>query len=44
MFGGGRFLIRGLKSAKAEAALSTLAFNMLHAVNALGAERLTPAR
>jgi hypothetical protein len=32
-----------LKAVKAEAALSILAFNMLHAVNAFGAERLTPA-
>jgi len=44
MSGGGRFLTRGLKAVKAEAALSILAFNMLHAVNAFGAERLTPAR
>jgi hypothetical protein len=44
MSSGGRFLTRGLKAVKAEAALSILAFNMLHAVNAFGAERLTPAR
>jgi Transposase DDE domain len=42
MSGGGRFLTRGLRAVKAEAALSILAFNMLHAVNAFGAERLTP--
>ena len=41
---GGRFLTRGLKAVKAEAALSILAFNMLHAVNAFGAERLTGTR
>jgi hypothetical protein len=44
MSGGGRFLTRGLRALKAEAALSILAFNMLHAVNAFGAERLTPVR
>ena len=33
----------GLSIKKAEAALSILAFNILHAVNAFGAERLTPA-
>jgi hypothetical protein len=43
MSGGGRFLTRGLRAVKAEAALSILAFNILHAVNAFGAERLTPA-
>jgi hypothetical protein len=43
MSGGGRFLTRGLRAVKAEAALSILAFNILHAVNALGTERLTPA-
>jgi hypothetical protein len=43
MSGGGRFLTRGLRAVKAEAALSILAFNMLHAVNGFGAERLTPA-
>lgn len=36
MSGGGRFLTRGPKAVKAEAALSILAFNMLHAVNAFG--------
>ena len=44
MSGGGRFLTRGLRAVKAEAALSILAFNILHAVNAFGAERLIPAR
>jgi hypothetical protein len=44
MSGGGRFLTRGLKAVKAEAALSILPFNMLHAVNAFGAERLTGTR
>jgi hypothetical protein len=44
MSGGGRFLTRGLKAVKAEAVLSILAFNMLHAVNAFGAERLTRTR
>ncbi len=43
MSGGGRFLTRGLRAVKAEAALSVLAFNILHAVNPFGAERLTPA-
>ncbi|MET3352819.1 IS1182 family transposase [Xanthobacter autotrophicus] len=40
MSGGGRFLTRGLRAVKAEAALSILAFNILHAVNAFGSERL----
>jgi IS5 family transposase len=43
MSGGGRFLTRGLRAVKAEAALSILAFNILHAVNTFGAERLIPA-
>jgi hypothetical protein len=43
MSGGGRFLTRGLRAVKVEAALSILAFNILHAVNAFGAERLIPA-
>jgi hypothetical protein len=43
MSGGRRFLTRGLRAVKAEAALSILAFNILHAVNAFGGERLTPA-
>jgi transposase/IS5 family transposase len=33
MSGGGRFLTRGLRRVKAEAALSVLAFNILHATN-----------
>lgn len=44
MSGGGRFLTRGLRAVKAEAALSILAFNILHAVNLFGMERLAPAR
>jgi peptidyl-tRNA hydrolase len=36
MSGGGRFLTRGLRSVKAEAALSILAFNIPHAANAFG--------
>lgn len=40
MSGGGRFLTRGLRKVKAEAALSVLAFNVLHAVKAFGAEKL----
>jgi transposase len=42
MCGGGRFLTRGLKAVKAEAALSILAFNLLHAVNVFGAKRIAP--
>jgi transposase len=42
MSGGGRFLTRGLRAVKAEAALSILAFNILHAVNAFGAAATTP--
>jgi hypothetical protein len=41
MSGGGRFLTRGLRKAKAEAALSVLAFNILHAVNTFGAAKLS---
>jgi len=41
--GGGRFLVRGLRAAKAEAALSLLAFNILHAVNAFGATAIKPS-
>lgn len=40
MSGGGRFLTRGLKAVKAEAALSILAFNVLHAVNAFGHRKM----
>ena len=36
MSGGGRFLTRGLRAVKAEAALSILVFNILHAANAFG--------
>jgi hypothetical protein len=43
MSGGGRFLTRGLRAVKAEAALSILAFNILHAVNAFGATAITPS-
>lgn len=43
MSGGGRFLTRGLRTVKAEAALSVLAFNLLHAANAFGAAKLTGA-
>lgn len=43
MSGGGRFLTRGLRKVKAEAALSVLAFNIIHAVNAFGTARLMPA-
>ncbi|WP_367187562.1 transposase [Phenylobacterium sp.] len=40
MSGGGRFLTRGLRKVKAEAALSVLAFNIIHAVNAFGSETM----
>lgn len=40
MSGGGRFLTRGLRKVKAEAALSVLAFNIIHAVNAFGSEKI----
>jgi hypothetical protein len=40
---GGRFLTRGLRAVKAEAALSILAFNILHAVNAFGVKAITRA-
>ena len=43
MSGGGRFLTRGLKAVKAEAALSILAFNILHAANAFGTRAITPS-
>jgi transposase len=43
MSGGGRFLTRGLRAVKAEAALSILAFNILHAANAFGAAAITPS-
>ncbi|MBI1404389.1 MAG: IS1182 family transposase [Porphyrobacter sp.] len=43
MSGGGRFLTRGLRRVKAEAALSVLAYNILHAANTFGADKLVPA-
>jgi transposase len=43
MSSGGRFLTRGLKAVKAEAALSILAYNILHAANAFGAGAITPS-
>lgn len=43
MSSGGRFLTRGLKAVKAEAALSILAFNILHAANAFGTSAITPS-
>jgi hypothetical protein len=42
MSGGGRFLTRGLRAVKAEAALSILAFNILHAANTFGAAAIAP--
>lgn len=41
MSGGGRFLTRGLRAVKAEAALSVLAFNIIHAVNVFGILAIT---
>ncbi|MES1996037.1 MAG: hypothetical protein V4464_08090 [Pseudomonadota bacterium] len=41
MSGGGRFLTRKLRAVKAEAALSILAFNLLHAMNAFGHWKMT---
>jgi hypothetical protein len=43
MSGGGRFLTRGLRAVKAQAALSILAFNILHALNAFGTTRIRPS-
>lgn len=40
MSSGGRFLTRGLRKVKAEAALSVLAFNIIHAANLVGAGKL----
>ena len=40
MSGGGRFLTRGLRRVKAEAALSVLAYNIFHAANAFGTDKL----
>jgi len=42
MSGGGRFLTRGLRAVKAEAALLILAFNMLHAADTFGTSAITP--
>ncbi|WP_352748373.1 transposase [Mesorhizobium sp. M0615] len=39
---GGRFLTRGLRAVKAEAALSILAFNILHDANTFGTRVITP--
>jgi len=41
MTAGGRFLTRGLAKVKAEAALSILAYNVLRAINLIGASNLT---
>lgn len=43
MSGGGSFLTRGLKAVKAEAALSILAFNILHAANGFGVVAIRPS-
>ena len=43
MSGGGRFLTRGLRRVKAEAALSVLAFNIIRASNTVGSETLIGA-
>jgi len=43
MSDGGRFLTRGLRAVKAEAALSILDFNILRAANAFGAHAITPS-
>ena len=40
MTAGGRFLTRGLAKVRAEAALSVLAYNILRAMNLIGATRL----
>jgi transposase len=40
MTAGGRFLTRGLPKVKAEAALSVLAYNMMRAINLIGASKL----
>lgn len=40
MTAGGRFLTRGLARVKAEAALSVLAYNVLRAINLVGASSL----
>jgi len=43
MSGCGRFLIRGFRAVRAEAVLSILAFNILHAANAFGATAIMPS-
>lgn len=43
MSSGGKFLTKGLRAVKAEASLSILAFNILHAANAFGAIAITPS-
>nr|WP_292576211.1 transposase [Mesorhizobium sp.] len=43
MSGCGRFLTRGLRAVKPEAALSILAFNILRAVNAFGTTAIRPS-
>lgn len=43
MSGGGLFLTRGLRAVKAEAALSILAFNILHAAKAFGTAAIKPS-
>jgi hypothetical protein len=40
MTAGGRFLTRGLKKVGGEAALSVLAYNLIHAINLIGATTL----
>jgi hypothetical protein len=44
MSGEGRFPTRGLRKVKAEAVLSVLALNVLHAANAFSAGTLTATR
>jgi hypothetical protein len=43
MSGGGRSLTRGLRRVKAEAALSVLAYNIIHAAHAFGTGKLVRA-
>jgi transposase len=40
MTAGGRFLTRGLKKTRAEAALSVLAYNIIRTINLIGAATL----
>jgi hypothetical protein len=42
MSSGGRFLTRGLKAVKAEAALSILVFNIFHAFGVVAISRAKP--